>query len=397
MSRHSPAPLAASATAGTAPNPAGQPKQRVALVLPNLRIGGAQRVVVLLAEQFAAKGFEVDLVLAQDTGDLRSGLSPRIRVVPLGAERLRGALLPLVRYLRRERPAALLSGLWPLTTITVLAAGLARYRGRTVLCEHSTLSLSPAGRGWRRWLLSACLRWINSRADTLVGVSDGVVADLAELGAAPDRLRRIYNPVALAGGASMPDAAPPGWLAAPLRHRLLAVGRLKPAKDYPTMLRAVARVRARGEPVQLAILGDGPELGALQRLAAELGIVDAVSFVGDVTDPERYYSRAGMFVISSVFEGFGNVLVEAMLHGLPIVATACRSGPAEILAGGRFGRLVAPADADALAAAIVESLASTPDARALQARAADFTPERIAEEYLDVLGIAASPGRGTTT
>jgi glycosyltransferase involved in cell wall biosynthesis len=160
------------------------------------------------------------------------------------------------------------------------------------------------------------------------------------------------------------------------------VGRLTAAKDFPTLVRAFAVVRAQ-RPARLVIVGDGEERGALLDLAKTLGIEKDMRLTGFDTNPYRYMSRSAVFVLSSQWEGFGNVLVEAMALGTPVVSTNCESGPAEILEDGRWGKLVPVKDHRALATAILHTLAQPgPDARK---RAEDFSVDRIVEEYLALL------------
>lgn len=171
------------------------------------------------------------------------------------------------------------------------------------------------------------------------------------------------------------------WTAAP-GGRILTVGSLKAQKNHPLLLRAFARL-ARPD-ARLMILGGGDD-APLRRLAAELGIADRVVLAGFHLDPTPFYQTADLFVLSSDHEGFGNVIVEALAQGLPVVSTDCPSGPAEILEGGRWGALVPVGDAEALAAAIDRALATPHDPDALKRRAADFAPAIAARRYLDLL------------
>jgi glycosyltransferase involved in cell wall biosynthesis len=164
----------------------------------------------------------------------------------------------------------------------------------------------------------------------------------------------------------------------------VAIGSLKSQKDYPTLLKAFVLLRDR-RPARLLILGEGPERPALERLIGELGLVDRVRLAGYVADPYPYLEMADLFVLSSAWEGLGNVIIEALVCGTPVVATDCRSGPAEILENGRYGRLVPVSDPESLAAAMAASLTETPDRDVLRARGAEFSVERAADQYLELL------------
>jgi glycosyltransferase involved in cell wall biosynthesis len=165
---------------------------------------------------------------------------------------------------------------------------------------------------------------------------------------------------------------------------ILSVGRLSAEKDYPTLLRAFALLQNQ-VPARLILLGEGGQRAGLERLASELGIGATVSLPGFVRNPFAYMARARVFVLSSLFEGFGNVLVEALACGCQVVSTHCPGGPGEILDRGRYGRLVPVGDHAALARAILEAIAEPMDTEALRRRADDFSVERAARRHLDAL------------
>jgi glycosyltransferase involved in cell wall biosynthesis len=165
---------------------------------------------------------------------------------------------------------------------------------------------------------------------------------------------------------------------------VLSVGRLVPQKDHATLLRAFSRLRA-GRAARLVILGDGKDRKSLELLASKLGVADDVSLPGFESNPYRYMRRCAVFVLSSAWEGSGNVLAEAMACGAPVVSTDCPSGPAEILGDGKYGPLVAVGDHEALAAAIEASLDHPPPPGDLRSRADVFSSSRSADAYLKLL------------
>lgn len=359
---------------------------KIAILIPDLRGGGAERVNLLLLREFIATGHDVDLVLLRKQGVFLDEVPAEVRVMDLQADRIRQGYMPLVRYLREHRPDALLVSMWPLTTLAVLAAKVARFRGQVVLSEHNALTRSVRTGGVAGTALRASMRWVNGRADAVVGVSQGVIDDLRELGLPKDMCRVIHNPIAISPGAVVPSSwLSHPWFKYPPARRLLAVGSLKPQKDYPTLLSAVKGVVDSGTDVSLLILGTGPLQDELGERRRELSLEGHVHFGGFVTDPGPFYRAAGLFVLSSAWEGFGNVIVEALAAGTPVVSTDCRSGPSEILQGGRYGRLVPVGEHKALAEAIIESLAATNDTEALRARAAEFSVEKIGKMYLQAL------------
>jgi glycosyltransferase involved in cell wall biosynthesis len=270
-------------------------------------------------------------------------------VVDLGVDKLRKIVLPLARYLRERRPYAMHVMMWPLPLLTIAARAIARVDTRIIGSEHTTLSTMP--HGLRKSWVRALTRRAYLQADGLIAVSAGVADDLsAFVGLPRERITVIHNPLLLPAALPNPASAVARWPAN--TKRILAVGALKAEKNYPLLLRALTRVRER-MPASLLILGDGPLRGALELQVADMGLVDAVVFAGFSTDPWPFYAAADLFVLSSDCEGFGNVLVEAMHAGLPIVSTDCPNGPREILADGAYGALVPCSDEAALAGALM--------------------------------------------
>lgn len=312
--------------------------KKVALFLPSLRGGGAERVMVNLARGFAEQGLKVDLVLARAEGPYLTQVSPEVRVVDLHAPRVLASLPGLVRYLRRERPVALLSALDHANIVALWARKLAAVPCRLVVSVHSTLSRAadnaPTARG--RFMPYLIHRFY-PRADAIVAVSRGVAEDLAKRARLPlERIQVIYNPVVtseLLDKAKEPLDHP--WFEPGQPPIILSAGRLTAAKDYPTLIRAFAGVR-RQRPARLMILGEGEERPKLESLVRELGLEDCVSLPGFVDNPYAYMARAAVFVLSSAWEGLPTVLIEAIAVGTPVVATDCPSGPREIssLTGG---------------------------------------------------------------
>ncbi|WP_022705488.1 glycosyltransferase [Pseudorhodobacter ferrugineus] len=356
----------------------------IALFLPSLRGGGAERVMVTLANGFAARGHRVDLVLARAEGPYLSEVADNVRIVDLDKGRVLASLLPLARYLRRERPDAMLSALNHANIIAILARKLSRTQTRLVVSEHSTPSQSLRGSGMNgllRRLISLAYPW----ADKIVCVSKGMEKEMhSYLGLPKHKLETIYNPIDIDKVQSaMVEPVDHSWFTNRDAPVILAVGRLTKAKDYPTLLAAFAQLRMK-RPANLIILGHGEEKDALSSLADRLGISANVDFAGFKSNPYAWMAKCDLYVMSSAWEGLPGVLLEAMACGAKIVSTDCRNGPTEILEGGRWGRLVPVADASALAKAITEALEdeTPPNARA---RAQVFRSEESIESHLFVL------------
>lgn len=360
---------------------------RVAFFMPSFRGGGAERVVLTLAQGLAARGVAADMLVAQREGPNLPSLVAGIRIVDLKAHRVLAALKGLAGYLHREPPDAMLSALPHANVVAVWARALARVPTRLVVSEHTIPSLSAThSEQLRARVLPFFMRRAYPKADAIVAVSEGVARDLATLIRVPrDRITRIYNPVVtpeLAARACEPLDHP--WFRDGQPPVVLGAGRLVPAKDYECLLRAFARVRER-RPARLVVLGEGSERPRLERLAATLGIDADLQLPGFVGNPYRYMNRAAVFVLTSRWEGFGNVLVEAMACGTPVVSTDCY-GPREILEDGRHGLLVPVGDAESLAGAI-EAQIDRPLTAGAASRAATFAVETAIDRYREILRV----------
>ncbi len=362
--------------------------QTIAIFSPCLQIGGAEQVVVNLANGFSRHGKSVTLLLANADGPLRSKLNASVKIVDFFQSGVFGALKPLARFLRNNSLDILFSAQSHANIIALLAHRLAGVQLPIVISEHTTMSLHYALEpGIKNRFVPKLARLLYHRADAVACISQGVADDiLAVTKISPERIHRIYNPVLppfteLQQKIEAPVDHP--WFRPEAPPVILAVGRLTAAKDYPTLLRAFAQVRQERN-ANLLILGDGEKRTELESLINELSLTHSVQLPGFVENPYAYMSRCSLFVLSSAWEGLSNVLVEALACGAPIVSTDCKYGPAEILENGRHGVLVPVGDASALAEAMLANISKRADTASLRQRALDFSLDTITQQYLDL-------------
>ncbi len=365
----------------------------VSLFLPSLTGGGAERVMLHLAQGLAERNLKIDIVLQNAEGPYLTQVPPGVRVIDLKSPGILSKTLALRRYLRQEQPNVLLSAI-DNVNVGGWAQRLAGVSTRVVISVHNNLSYYLAndtgvtGR-LRPYLLRYFYRW----ADGIVAVSQGVAEDLSCMTGLPlESIRVIYNPVVtpdIFEKAKEPINHP--WFAPGEPSVILGVGRLIRQKDFPTLIQAFARVRQH-RPVRLMILGEGENRPQLETLVRELSLEGEVFLPGFAENPYSYMNKAAVFVLSSAHEGFGNVIAEAMAAGTSVVSTNCKSGPAEILEDGKYGRLVPVGDVDALADAILATLSKPTDPEVLRERSRAFSVERAVEQYLEVLKIDKNQG-----
>ncbi len=359
-------------------------KNTIAIFVSFSGQGGVERMILNLARGLVARGHGVRLVLARSDGGWLDHLPAGVEVERLGTRHTLTAVVPLARYLRRHRPPLLLVAKDRAIKAAILARALGGVEVRLVGRLGTNVSGALAGRGHlRRALWHAGMRHFYSRLDGLVTVSQGVKDDVVAItGMDPRTIRVIPNPVitpGLADAARQPTGHP--WVDEKDLPLIIAVGRLTRQKDFPTLLRAFARVAA-GHPARLVILGEGAEREGLLALADELGIGGRVALPGFQSNPHAWVAPADLFVLSSRWEGSPNALTEAMALGVPVVATDCPSGPSELLQEGRVAPLVTPGDVEGLAAAMARVLAAPPDPELLHGAVAAYTMENSAASYL---------------
>jgi glycosyltransferase involved in cell wall biosynthesis len=365
--------------------------KKLAVFLPGLYGGGAERIMLNLAHGIAERGYAIDLVLAQAEGSYLDQVPESVRLVKLKDRHLKAfrtlASLPaLVHYLNLEQPVALISALNHANITALWAQRLARTQQPVVITEHNTFSQHFRDISIRySWPTFRLVKRFYPWADGIIAVSDGVAEDLAQVvGISRDQIKVIYNPIVtpeLQDKAQKPIDHP--WFEPGQPPVVLSVGRLTAQKDYSTLIQAFAQVR-HNKQLRLLILGEGEERPALEALVRELALEQYVSLPGFVPNPYPYMAQAALFVLSSRWEGLPTVLVEALSCNTPVIATDCPSGPREILRDGQYGRLVPVGDVVSLAQAMEAAL----DGKTPQPSQESWLPFElmtVVNQYLDIL------------
>ena len=355
-----------------------------AIYIHDLSPGGVERQSLVLARQLQEKGIDVVLVVHQMRGELLPLMPPGVPVVNLSSARTLQDVWRLRRFIRDEQPDIFMANVDHNNIAAALANVLAGSDTKLVICQHNPLTAGfHATVNWKHRVVPWFYNILASHIDYAVAVSDGIAEELVDAGFSASKVGTIFNAVIgedFEDRANGPVIHP--WLAEKDRAVFVTAGRLVEMKDHRTLLRAFA-IHLRQRPARLMLLGVGPMLEQLQALTRSLEIEEHVAFEGFVSNPLPYMRAADAFVLSSRSEGFGNVLVEAMGCGTPVVSTDCPHGPADILAHGQFGILVPPRDPGALAPAfgrILDERETWPEER-LRERARAFSYDACADAY----------------
>ena len=365
-----------------------QTRFHLAFFLPSLVGGGAERVILTLIQEYCQRGHQVDLILAKATGVFLSEVPNSVRIYDCDADRVLFAIPALVRYLREKRPDSILSAMEHSNVATAAAVFISRVPVKLVLSTHT--NLDSVMRNAKTIKARFTKYWIYPfyhYADRLVAVSAGVADGLVKLlNLSPKKISIIYNPVVTQQLlVNMTAKCNHEWFNSRDVPVIVAVGRLTEAKDYPTLIAAFAKAKSV-RPLRLLILGDGELRGLLENFIDSLGLTkNDIQLHGFVDNPYSYMRSADLFVISSSWEGFGNVLAEALACGVKVVSTDYISGAREILENGRWGIIVPIGNINKLAEAIIDELSATNRVDASAYAQNHFGVKLIADKYLEIL------------
>ena len=362
---------------------------KIAFRLSSLAYGGTERVFLSVADFLSQHGHEISFIIDQAVANPTEIVAQKkgYEIIDLQAARTSHSILPLYKYLVRQRPQIVISAYTEINGATLLSNLMTGLRTPVIVTEHAALDEHWAKRPFKNKLaLELIVRVLYRLASQVLCVSAGVAEGVRRrVGGVP--VSHIYNPVRFKERRH--DKLEARRLAniPPASKVILAVGRISVQKNYKMLVKALAQSKI--QDTHLYIVGGVHEVSekqALESLIEKLNLRHRIHFVDFTDDIGIYYEAADLLVLSSSWEGFGNVLVEALSFGLPIVSTRCNHGPSEILAEGRYGRLVDVNDHAAMASAIDDIVGENPFSVADQMnRAVDFSEENIGRQYLELI------------
>jgi glycosyltransferase involved in cell wall biosynthesis len=380
---------------GSSPGSVSEHPLRLTIFLADLGGGGAERMMVTIANGLAARGAVVQMLLARAVGPYLSEVTDDVEVIDLATKGVTGAIPGLVAHLRNTRPDVLLTTLSHTSAAALAARALAGTGTPVIVREANTPTASS--RSWsspKDRLARLVIHKAYRQADGVIAVSDGVASALREVvGVEERKIATLYNPVVSpeleALAAQDPDHP---WFAAGGPPVVLGVGSLSKRKDFHTLIRAFDLV-ARQTPARLVILGEGPQRGSLEELITSLDLTDRVDMPGFKQNPFSFMARANVYVLSSHLEGLPGSLVQALACGCPSVATDCPSGPFEILQGGAIGPLVDIGDHEAMAAAVMSQLQDPPPTEKLVGAVVKYHADTVLASMYTYLATISSAQR----
>lgn len=358
---------------------------KLSLMVPNLSGGGAERVMVTLANEFCRKVQSVDLIIINDDDmNYQAELSSEVNLVNLKTGRAVSSVFALRKYLIENNPDVLLTSLGHISSAAALSIYFAKNINTKLYVREDIAPKTVSVSDPFRFLVSRVQGWAYTKADGIIALCDDMASEIKAFYKLSTPIYTIYNPLKVdeIRSQSLEPMSPlPPWTAD--SRFVLGVGRLEQQKDFVTLIKAVAEVRKKHD-VKLVILGEGGERENLVVESERLGMSDSLFMPGFVSNPYSFMREAVSFVLSSRREGLPNALIQALVCGAPCIATLCPTGPREVLGDGKYGELVDVQDYVTMSSRISDLLEQSPHKTISERQLAQrYHPQSVAQQYLE--------------
>lgn len=365
--------------------------KHIAIFVPSFMGGGVERMMVYLANNFVSRGIKVDYIVIKNRGPYKKLLSENVTLVDLKKKRVLFAVFALAKYLRKNRPGVLLTAMNYVNILAFFSNLISFTKTRLVISERNILSNNISRSKFKK-IFKRLVEIIYPKIHRITAISKDVKDDLCEnFKINTDKVVVINNMVDLDVFNDEINNFKPKLFKELFNENytfqkiIIGIGRLVELKNFKYLIESFSRVQKKNENVRLVILGEGPERKNLEKLIYDLNLENKVCLPGFLENSHQYLKIADVFVSTSLYEGFGNVIIEAMAAGLPVIVTNCKGGPKEIVDYGKYGDIVPLDNVKVLASKITERLNQSFDKTISINRAQDFSIEKISQEYLNVL------------
>lgn len=358
----------------------------IALFIPTLYGGGAEKAFVSLGIALSNRGYNIDFLVRNNQNPIKKEFSKKIQIVDFNKKRMARTIIPLMVYLISTKPYALISALYLPNAIAIMASKFTGSKTKIITTIHSMDSLKDySKKSLANHVEKKVVLHFTNQAKCIVAVSKGAAEYSSRLFKIPIKnYYIIYNPLEIEEVTIKSNQiAEDEYFQNDKFPIIISIGRLNPVKDYETLLEAFQIVRSK-IPAKMLILGEGTLRGKLEQNIAKYKLGKDVLLPGYINNPYPYLKQADVFVSSSLHESFGLVLIEAMAVGCPIVSTDCPGGVKEVLGDGKYGKLVPVGDPEAMANAILESLSEKPKPVSSE-WLNQFSLDIIVNKYIDLI------------
>lgn len=358
-------------------------KIKILFVMTSFGAGGAEKVCISLANKLIEnKNFDISIVYFQDVTTLKSSLDTAVNTKLLECSRLIYSIPKLYSYLKKNSPDYIFANIWPITSISIFCNLLNNNNAHVITVEHSILQEDLKDKSYIFKIFANCsIRYLYPFAKDNLAVSEASKNDLQKR--SNTNVKVIYNPVEEPKGKYPRPNDFREWFESE-GLKMVSIGTLKKQKNFLLQIEACKELKNLGFKFTHLIIGEGPERKNLQKLIDEYSLNQEVFLIGFQSNPYVFLQHANLFVLTSDFEAFGNVIVEALHAGLRIIAKNDNSGVGEILKYGKYGKLFYGNDPKKLSSLIIEESKGTPKEN-LKKRALDFSPNQIIKKYLGLI------------
>jgi len=367
--------------------------RHIAILLASFLGGGVEKMMVYLANNFAMRGYKVDLLLIRNRGPYKDLVAQNVNLIDFKKGRLISSILPLIRYLKENKPDVLLTATDFMNIGAYFANLISSTNTKLVLSERTILSRKSDNNHNKIYkrIHRRIVNHVYSRGDKIIAISNGTKEDLViNYNIPEEKIAVIYNMVKTEDIVSLTAKEKRELFDQHFQDKnynsqiVIGIGRLVALKNFHYLIDAIRLLSEENKSLKLLILGEGPERQNLQGLIDSYGLGERIKLIGFVKNPNDYMQISNVFALTSIYEGFGNVVIEAMASGLPVIVTDCVGGPKEIVDFGKYGDVVPLDNLEVLAKTIQKVLRKEVNLD-VSKRIKDFSIEKISEEYLRIL------------